>query len=54
MARQTAMTPFVNPTLGEVTIYTIVTSLAFAAVSILLAIVLATCHATTLIIADAV
>ena len=54
MARQMAMTPLVNPTLGEVTIYTIVTSLAFAAVSIILAIVLATCHATTLIIADAV
>ena len=48
------MIPLTNPTLGEVAIYTIVTSLAFAATSILLAIVLATCHAITLIIADAV
>ena len=53
MVRQTAMTSLVNPTLGEVAIYIIVTSLAFAAVSIVLAIVLTTCHATTLIIANA-
>ena len=53
MARQMAMTPLVNPTLGEVAIYTIAASLAFTAVSIILAIVLITCHATTLIIADA-
>ena len=54
MARQTAMTLLVNPMLGEVAIYTIVTSLAFAVVSIILAIVLATYHATSLIIADVV
>ena len=54
MARQMAMTPLVNPTLGEVAIYTIVASLAFTTVSIVLALVLATCHATSLIIAHAV
>ena len=54
MARQMAMTPLVNPILGEVAIYTIVASLAFTTVSIVLALVLATCHATSLIIANAV
>ena len=54
MARQTAMTQFVNPTLEKVAIYTIVTSLAFVAISLILGIVLATVHATTLIITDTV
>ena len=54
MARQTAMTPLVNPTLGEVAVYTIIASLAFAATSIVLGIILATAHASTLIIVDSV
>ena len=48
------MTPLVNPTLGEVAIYTIVVSLAFAATSIVLGIIVATAHASTLIIVDTV
>ena len=54
MARQKAMTSFVNPMLGEVVVYTIVASLAFMAIFIVLGIVLATAHATTLIIANTV
>ena len=54
MARQMAMTPLVNPMLGEVTAYTIVAFLAFTATSIVLGIIFATAHATTLIITDAV
>ena len=52
MARQTAMTPFVNPTLGELTIYTIIASLTFTAVSLVLALILATCHGSCLVIGD--
>ena len=54
MARQTAMTPLVNPMLGEVAVYTIVASLAFTATSIVLGIILATAHASTLIIVNSV
>ena len=53
MARQMAMTPLANPMLGEVAVYTIIASLAFAAISIVLAIILTTAHATTLIITNA-
>ena len=49
MARQMAMTPLVNPTLEELTIYTIITTLAFSAVSLVLALVLTTCHGSCLV-----
>ena len=48
------MTPFVNPTLGELTIYTIIASLTFTAVSLVLALILATCHGSCLVIGDLV
>ena len=52
MARQMAMTPFVNPTLGELAIYTIIASLTFTAVSLVLALILATCYGSCLVIGD--
>ena len=52
MARQMAMTPLVNPTLAELTIYTVITTLAFSAVSLILALILATCHGSCLVVRD--
>ena len=49
MARQMAMTPLVNPTLGELTIYTVITTLAFSTVSLVLTLILTTCHSSCLV-----
>ena len=54
MARQMAMTPLVNPTLAELTIYTIIATLAFSAVSLVLALILATCYGSCLVAGDLV
>ena len=54
MARQIAIILLVNPTLAELTIYTIIASLTFTAVSLVLALILATCHRSCLVIGDLV
>ena len=52
MARQMAMILLVNSTLAELTIYTIITTLTFSAVSLVLALVLTTCHSSCLVTSD--
>ena len=49
MARQIAITLLVNLTLAEVAIYTIIATLTFSTVSLILALVIATCHGSWLV-----
>ena len=52
MAREATMTLLVNPTLAEVAIYTVIATLTFSAVSLVLALVLTLCHGSCLVASD--